>query len=285
MTPGFRNRLGRIDDFDVANLLTSAREAVHDRLGADAREEARRMVERWEAMLGPELQAWAEAGRALGASGSLPPEARTFADRQRFRRSALKRLTRAVVLGKRGRVRRWRFAAAGYRRAVAAFLEHRERRRAAVRREKGMKARDLDAVDFLRYPLIGAELRTRWSRDEPPPGARWRRLQRTRELLQRVEEREEHLARVEARRDGLREEVARWLGDEPPSRLPNPEPPHRAADLLGRLLEERDTRRARRTARRVARHRRASLAGALGHDEDGCPLLSELSQRLGGEGS
>lgn len=274
MSGEIRTRVRRLGSFDVADVLTDAREAIYSELETERTDEALRMLERWEAMLGPELCDWWETGRELGAAASLPPEARSFVEHQQFRKPALERLTRAVARGRVARIRRWRFAAAAYRRAVAEFLARWQEIRTIGRAESRLRDRVRDAIEDLRHPAVGRELEARWTRDDPPLGARRRRLARTQELLDQVEAREQRRSRAAAEGRRLRERVARWLGDSWMEDLPSSERTEHEVSLLRRLLNERDTRGARRLARRVGRDHRVSLRSALGLEEGkGSPLF------------
>lgn len=281
MTNGIRTRVRRLSDFDVADLMIRARQAIHGALDADRHGKAEGMLEAWEEMLDPELGRWAERGRELQAGGGLPPEARPFVRRQEFRKSALARLIRAVVREKPRRAERWRFAVRAYARAVADFLERWERFRVLDQQEDELADRVARVTDSLSHPGVARELRTRWSRDEPPLAARRRRLERTRELLRRVEEREERRESAAAERDRLREAVEDWLAGGRTSDLPEPAPPDREADLLRRLLRERDIRQARRQARAVGRDAATALRSVLAAGDAERPFLAELNRRLG----
>lgn len=101
-----RERVRRLAHFDLANLLVDARDAIHDELQADQRDEAERMLDRWEAMVNPELETWSPTTRKLASYGSRPSAVQSFVRQQSFREQALCRLTRAVIEDRSSRIRR-----------------------------------------------------------------------------------------------------------------------------------------------------------------------------------
>lgn len=276
-----RERVRRLAHFDLANLLVDAREAIHDELQADQRNEAERMLDRWEAMLNPELETWAPTARELASFGSRPSAVQSFVRQQGFRQQALGRLSRAVIEDRSSRIRRWRFAAVAYRRTVGSFLERWSSERALEREEEELEDRVGELAGELRFPVITTELARRWSRDDPPFGARVRRADRSRDLLQRIERREERQERLRSQRARLRDDVVRWLGEGAVEDLPGQENLAHQVAVLRRLVEERETRRAERTARAVRRGLRQEVRSSLGANEDGPSLLRQLESRLG----